>query len=386
MSAQKFVVKKKAKTGGKESKQAQAVKPVIKAEEAAEVKVVIKIPPAKMNICVMGEGVLARVISGCLKSKMRNVFMVSSAEVRRAIRSNGLKIENPKGNIYVDLDVREILDRKVDLVILTSDVDNIKEVIHKNHNFLENTTILATQNSVRTEKIISLALGDKNLISSVATFDAVYAKPNLINYNKEGKWFVGRPFSANDDKVKEICEELSPAFEMVAVDNILSLKWAKMFVNLPNSIPALLGKSLQDTFADLDMSKFAITLLKEGLKTLESSGIKLPSSADFGLDKLLQTIRLPLEEAAKAFSQDMANLGKEPVYGAVLDNIKRNIPSQISSINGEFVHLSRFNSAGANLNAKIVNFVHRVEKTKKFFTIDEIKREFELDKADKILI
>lgn len=386
MSAQKFVVKKKAKTGGKESKQAQAVKPVIKAEEAAEVKVVIKIPPAKMNICVIGEGVLAGLIAGWLKSKMRNVFMVTSIQERKAIRSNGLKIENPKGNIYVDLDVREILDRKVDLVILAVDADNIKEIIHKSQSFLENTTILTAQNSVRAEKIISLALGDKNIISSVATFGAVCTKPNLINYNKEGKWFIGRPFSANDDKVKEIVDELSPAFEMVAVDNILSFKWAKMLVNLPNSIPALLGKSLQDTFADLEMSKFAVILLKEGLKTLESSGIKLPSSADFGLDKLLQTVQLPLEEAAKTFSQDMANLGKEPVYGAALDNIKRNLPSQVSSINGEFVHLSRFNSAGANLNAKIINFVHRVEKTKKFFTIDEIKRDFELDKADKILI
>ncbi|MDD5618306.1 MAG: 2-dehydropantoate 2-reductase N-terminal domain-containing protein, partial [Candidatus Omnitrophica bacterium] len=163
MSAQKFVVKKKAKTGGKESKQAQAVKPVIKAEEAAEVKVVIKIPPAKMNICVIGEGVLAGLIAGWLKSKMRNVFMVTSIQERKAIRSNGLKIENPKGNIYVDLDVREILDRKVDLVILAVDADNIKEIIHKSQSFLENTTILTAQNSVRAEKIISLALGDKNI-------------------------------------------------------------------------------------------------------------------------------------------------------------------------------------------------------------------------------
>ena len=50
------------------------------------------------------------------------------------------------------------------------------------------------------------------------------------------------------------------------------------------------------------------------------------------------------------------------------------------------MHLSSFNSVGANLNAKIDNLIYRVEKTKKFFTTEDIKREFELDKIDQLLI
>ena len=82
----------------------------------------------------------------------------------------------------------------------------------------------------------------------------------------------------------------------------------------------------------------------------------------------------------------MINLGKEPICVLMLENIKKGSPSEVNYINGEFVHLSSFNSVGANLNAKIVNLIYRVEKTKKFFTTEDIKREFELDKIYQLLI
>ncbi len=383
MSAQKFVVKKKAKTGGKDSKQApQAAKPIVQVKEEVKEEIVVRIPPAKLNICVIGAGPTGGTIAAYLKSKLRNVFMVASGEERRAIRSDGLRVESKNGTVYVDLDVREELNQKIDLAILAVDVEHIREAVNRNRNFLEDTLILTTQNSIRAEKIASIILGEKNIISSVVMFDAVCIKANLINYNKEGKWYIGRPFSQNDDKIKQVAEEFSPAFQMVVVDDIICVKWAKLFSNLYNCIPALLGKSLQETFTDLDMAKLAVIILKEGFQAVENAGIKLTNLAEFELDKFRQLTQFPLEEAAQAFSKEINSLGKEPVYGVILENIRRGYPSEISYINGELVQLSKFNSTGANLNAKIVNFIHRVEETKKFFTVDAIKREFELEKAE----
>jgi 2-dehydropantoate 2-reductase len=381
MSAQKFVVKKKAKTGGKDSKQApKEAKPLVKAKEEIKEEVIIRLPPAKLNMCVVGAGAVGCSIAAYLRSKLRNVFMVANLEDKKAIRSEGLRVEGTKGNLFVDLDVRDEINQKVDLVILAVDTGYIKEVINRNRSFLDNAIILTTQNSLSAEKIVSLILGEKNIVSSVLMFESVCAKRNLVNYLKDGKWYIGRPFCANDDKVKEISEELSLAFETVIVDDITCVKWAKLITSLYYCIPALLGKSLQETFADLDMAKLAVIILREGFMALDNSNIKLTNLADFSTDKLRQLTQLPLGEAAQAFSKDMANLGKDPIYGIVLENIKRGCPSEINYINGELVHLSRFSSAGADLNVKIVNFVHRVEKTKKFFSAEDIKREFDIDK------
>jgi len=383
MSAQKFVVKKKAKTGGKESKQAaQAAKPLVKAEEKAKEEVIVRLPPAKFNICVFGAGVVGSIIAASLKSKLRNVIMVASDKERAAIRSDGLRLESKSGNVLVDLDVRKELNQRVDLAILTVDIDSIKEITHKNRSFLQDTLILTTQDSVRAEKIVSLILGENNVISSVVMFGGILLKDNSVNYNKEGKWYIGRPFSPNDEKVKEIAQEFSLAFETVVADDIVSIKWAKLVSNLYSCIPALLGKSFQETFADLDMSKLAVVLLREGFQTTEKAGVKLADLAEFELDRLRQLNNLSLQEAAQSFSIQISNLGKEAVYGTVLENIKRGYPSGIDHINGELVQLSEFNSRCANFNAKITNFVKRVEKTKRLFTMDEIKREFELDRLN----
>lgn len=376
MSAQKFV-KKQAKTGEKKLKpkpiqEKVEAKPEIKEEQ-------VKIPPAKLKICVIGAGAIGGLVAGYLKAKMRNVFLVGRPEQVRVIKSNGLKIEGVRGTVYLALDAKEKLDQKVDLIILAVKTQDVREVLDRNRPFIEDTLLLTTQNGVRADKILSLSFGEKNIISSIVMFGSTCLKPGLITHNFEGDWIIGRPFFANDDKVREVVEEISPAFKAVAAEEIMPMKWTKLFLNLNNCIPALLGKSMQETFANLDMAKLSILLLKEGFHAVDKAGVKLTNLPDFDLKKFRGLTMMPLDEAAEIFSGIMTNLSKEPLYGSILQSIKRDRPSEIEYINGEIVQLSRFNGADASLNAKIVNLVHRVEKTKKFFAFDEVKKEFNLE-------
>ena len=375
MSAQKFI-KKNAKIADRKLK-TKAIQP--KQEVKQEVEEVIKLPPAKLKICVIGPGAIGGLVAVYLRSKMRNVFVVGRPEQVRAIRSHGLKVEGVKGTIYLALDAKERLDQRVDLVILAVKTQDISDVLDKNRPFIEDTPILTTQNGIRADKIVSLSLGEENIISSIVMFGSTYLKPGSITHNFEGDWIIGRPYSKNDEKVKEVVEELSLAFKIVVVDNIMSMKWTKLFINFNNCIPALLGKSIQETFANLDMAKLSILLLKEGFDVVDKAGVKLTNLPDFDLDKFRGLTQMPIEQAAQAFSGIMTNLSKEPLYGSILQSIKRGRPSEIKYINGEITYLSRFNGIEASLNTKIVNLVHRVEKTKKFFSIDEIKKEFSLE-------
>jgi len=83
---------------------------------------------------------------------------------------------------------------------------------------------------------------------------------------------------------------------------------------------------------------------------------------------------MPITEAAKIFSGIMTNLSKEPLYGSILQSIKRGRASEIDYINGEFVSLAKDNNLNAPLNKKLVKMVHGVEETKRFFTKEELLR------------
>ena len=74
------------------------------------------------------------------------------------------------------------------------------------------------------------------------------------------------------------------------------------------------------------------------------------------------------DEAAKIFSGLMTKLSKEPLYGSILQSLKRGRASEIDYINGEFVNLAEKNRLKADLNKKLVEMVHQVEKTKRFFS------------------
>ena len=334
-------------------------------------------PPGKMKICIVGTGAIGGLVAGYLKSKVRNVTAIATNEQLRAIRQDGIHISGVKGDIWLDLDIRSQLEMKFDLVILAVKTQDIQKVVDENRQYLENTLIMTTQNGVQADKILSKSFDQGNIISSIVMFGSTYLKPGYITHNFDGKWIIGKPFTKNDEKLEQIKYELSPAFEVVIVDNIMGMKWTKLFLNLNNCIPALLGLSMQETFSNLEMTKLSIILLKEAFKVVDNEKIKLENLPDFDIAKYRGLVAMPLEEAAKVFSQIMVGLSKEPLYGSILQSIKRNRPSEIDYINGEIARLGQMGLEGAVLNTRMTHLVHQVEKTKKFFTIEELKKMFQ---------
>lgn len=363
MSAQKFI-KKKAKTGEKKLKPTKPVQE--KAKTKPKVKEEVIVAPGKMKICVIGTGATGGLIAAYLKSKRRQITAVGTAEQMRAIRSDGLKVEGAKGTVYVELDIRVKMEEKADLVILAVKTQDTKAAIDNNRDFLGDTTILTIQNGIKADQIVSLALGKENIISSIIMFGSTYLNPGLITYNFEGDWIMGRPFGANDDKVKEIIEELAPAFKITLVENITSMKWLKLIIEATYCIPAILGKTIQEAFADLTMAQLGVLLLKESLAAVEDAGIKPASLPNFDLDKLKQLISLPIKEAAEKFSEAMV---KEP--RANIDYLR-----DMDYISCEITRLATFGRVGSMLNTRAVNLAKGVKKTNKFLNYQEIAQAY----------
>jgi 2-dehydropantoate 2-reductase len=130
---------------------------------------------------------------------------------------------------------------------------------------------------------------------------------------------------------------------------------------------------MQESFSDVDISRISVGIWREGLQVVKRSGVSLVSLPDFPLERVTKLVSLPDDrEAAKIFSGIMTNLSKEPVYGSILQSIKRGRQSEIDYINGEFVSLARKHGLAAPLNQRLVELVHTVEETNRFFTKEEL--------------
>lgn len=373
MSAQKFI-KKKAKTGEKKLKPTRPVEEIVAI--AKEKKEEIIIPPGKMKICVIGLGATGGLIAAYLKSKRRQVTAIGNLEDKRVIRSNGLKVEGGKDSVFVALDVQDEMQHKPDLVILATKTQDINTVIDRNRKFLENTLILSTQNYVKADQAIATNLGKDNIISSIIYFGSTCLKTGLIKHDFEGDWIIGKTFGANDDKIKEIAEEIAPAFKVTIVEDIVSMKWTQLIIQATYCFAAMLGKNISEAFANPDMAKIGALLLRENLAIADDSGIKLADLPNLELSKLRQLIALPDQEAAQQFSMLMNNFAKQPQDAASLNKFNLDYLSDIDYFSGELIRLGRFGRVGAQLNTKAVNLVNRVKKANAFLKYEEVIKVF----------
>lgn len=335
------------------------------------------------SIAIIGAGAIGSLVGGLLTKQGRDVLLVGRADHVESIRRNGLRIRGFNGDETIKVRVATALDKEYDLVIFTTKTMDLEAAYQASHKFMDigNGCILSTQNGVQADTLLSFHFEPKDMYSSIVMFGATYEKPGEVVYNFPGDWILGKPFGMIDARLEDIEGLLKPAFSVVISKNIMGMKWLKLFVNFNNCIPALTGKSMQETFADMDMCRLSVLLLKEGVAMVKSAGIEMASLPSFPVERILGMAEMPTDQAAGILSKTLTGLSREPLYGSILQSIMRGRTSEIDFINGEVVQIARAHLLEVPLNRKIVDMVHQVEETGKFFSLDEIKKQFNLGKG-----
>lgn len=325
-----------------------------------------------MIISVIGAGAIGGLVAGYLKLKGSDVALIGHADAVRAIKQEGLKITGVRGDFTVHLDISQGLTQKADLVILATKTQDIEQALKDNLKFIRDSIILTTQNGIQADNLVAGFVPKENIISSIVMFGSTCLEPGKIVHNFDRSWIMGKVFAKNDDSVVRVAGILNGIFPTIVSEEIMGMKYLKVFVNSNNCIPAILGVSMQEAFSDADICAISIAIWKEGLSVVDKSAITLVSLPDFPLERMMKLASLPTPEAARIFSGIMTGLSKEPVYGSILQSIKRGRASEIDYLNGEFVNLARRQNLSAPLNEKLVEMVHKVEQTGRFFSKEEL--------------
>lgn len=268
-----------------------------------------------MKIVVIGSGAIGSLVAGYLKLKDRDVSLIGRPDAVMAIKNNGLNIKGVRGEFNISIGASERLSDAPDLAILAVKTQDIDESLSANKDLLKDAIVVTTQNGVQAEVIASRYIPKENIVSSIVMFGSTYLEAAKIVHNFEGSWIIAKAFGRNNDLVEKAKDILSESFSMVVSDNIRGMKYLKVFVNANNCIPAILGMSMQEAFRDHSISRISIAIWKEGLSLVGKSGISLTSLPDFPVERITKLTAMPIDEAAKIFSEIMSNLSQEPLYG-----------------------------------------------------------------------
>jgi len=326
-----------------------------------------------MKIAVLGAGAIGSLVAGYLKLKGEDVSLIGRPDSVKAIIEQGLKISGIRGDFRILIDCHEMLVERPELLILATKTQDIDAALSVNRSFIKDSIILTTQNGVQADNIVVKYVPKEKIVSSIVMFGATYLEPAKVVHNFEGSWIIGKMFDVNPDwDDVAISMVLDKAFPAIISENIKGMKFLKIFVNANNCIAAILGISMQEAFSDLEISRISIEIWKEGFEIIDNLEIDLVSLPGFPVENLTKFTSMPAQEAAKIFSGIMIKLSKDPLYGSILQSIMRGRESEIDYINGEFVRLAEDNDLSAPLNKKLVEMVHQVERTEKFFSKEEL--------------
>ncbi len=328
-----------------------------------------------MNIAVIGAGAIGALVAGYLSRAGVDISLVARSRDVAVIKENGLLISGVRGEMTVPVPVSDRLQNGADVIVLAVKTTDIADTLGENAAALGDAPVITVQNGVRAEEIVKGAVPAGRVIGSVVLFGATYLEAGKVVHNFEGDWLMGKAFSANDDDMLAVEKLLAQAFPVRMVGDIKGMKRLKLFLNLNNCLPALTGKSVQETFSNLGICKLSVRLIGEALGVVDRAGMVLSSLPDFPADRLRGLTEMPLEEAGRVFSKTMTNLSQEPLYGSILQSIKRGKLSEIDYFNGEIVRLGLEIGVEAPLNRKMVEMVHRVEGGEGFSRPSEILSE-----------
>lgn len=329
-----------------------------------------------MKIAVIGAGAIGGVIAAYLKKAGEEVVLIGRGPQVDVINTQGLTIEGVVAKETIKVPALTRMDKPYELVIFAVKTQDLEEAFAANSEYLETGLVLTTQNGVQADNILSSHFEADRQLSSIVMFGATYIRPGVITLNFEGDWIIGRPQGPLDPTTHAIAAVLNKSFKMVPSCEIMGQKYLKLFVNFNNCIPALIGKSMQETFSDIDLCRLSIMLLKEGVGIVSQANIKLVSLPDFPKERIYGLVNMPIGEAAGIINKTLTSLSREALYGSILQSIMRGKSSEIDFINGEVVHLANHFKLPTTLNGKIVDMVHEVEETAKFFDVEEVKKRF----------
>ncbi|MEK6681377.1 MAG: 2-dehydropantoate 2-reductase [Nitrospirota bacterium] len=313
-----------------------------------------------MKIAIMGAGAIGCVLGGYLCEAGEDVLLIGRKGNVDAINKNGLQIDGVRGKKNIKIKADTGLSERPDMLFFAVKTQDIPDACKVIAPMINGSIIVTMQNGVKADVLAAENLNRRDIVSSVVMFGATYIEHGKFIHNFEGDFIIGNAFLKNDDAVDKTASVLNKFSKTHISDNIHGVHWTKLLLNLNNCIPAITGKTMQESFADMEQARFGFNLIKEGMAVIDKAGIRLSDLPDLPLIKLRGLLSVPIDEGAVIFSHIMQELSKEPLYGSILQSIKRGKATEIDYLNGEIVELGKRINQPTPYNSRAVEEVYTI--------------------------
>ena len=311
--------------------------------------------PVPVDVLVMGAGTIGCFIGGCLAAEGVRVVFVGRPRVLQTLARRGITLSDLDGmERHVPPDALHLEERgplgiRPSLVLLTV----------KSSATAEAAAALAEALPAGTP-VLSLQNGISNAAVASKVAPTLYVLPGMVPYNvaeiEPGSFHRGTVGRLAARRSRALRPWLA-VFERAGVpvdtyDDMLSVQWGKLLLNLNNPINALSGLPLREQLLDRGYRRCLAALMDEALDALAWANIAPAQLAAVPARRLPFMLRLPTPlfrlVAARMLRID------DKARSSMADDLALGRRTEIDALCGEVVRLAKSNGARAPINEKMV--------------------------------
>ncbi len=289
------------------------------------------------RIVVAGAGAIGCYVGGRLAASGHNVSLLARQRIADALTSNGLTVTDYLAQTDV-VDAPNVSTdpsslQAADLVLVAVKSAATPEIAKSIQRYAPKAQVVSLQNGVSNADLLRRHLPEADVRASVVEFNVVETGPGVFKQATSG----GIIFEdTSSDMAKAYT---APGLTWQASDQIRSVQWGKLLVNLNNALNALSGLTLLEQLQNRAWRKVLAAQMAETLTVLRAAGIKPAQFTAVAPGLVPHVLRLPtpiFRRAAKAM------LTIDPAArSSMQDDLVRGRITEIDVLQGEVQTLGR---------------------------------------------
>ncbi len=295
-----------------------------------------------MKIVIAGAGSIGCYCGALLAYAGHDVTLLGRARILDPIRSGGLTATDFSGmqrNIAAaDLELTQDASRMgcADLVIVTVKTGATAGMAAQIAQFApKSAPVLSWQNGLENVRILHAALPDHDVRAGMVPFNVVPSGPGRFHRATSGEIIV----ESGPGELRRVLS--STDLPVVESDDIDSVQWGKLVINLNNALNALSGLTLKQQLLDRSWRRLMADQMDEALAVLKAAGHPVASTTPLPAWMTLHILRLP----TPLFSRIAARMIRiDPsARTSMAYDVQAGRETEIDSLQGEIIRLGEKN-------------------------------------------
>lgn len=315
-----------------------------------------------MRIIVHGAGAIGCYVGGAWLAAGLDVSFLGRARVKEEVEAHGLNLSDADGwaaaiaPADISFATGQAALRKADVVLLTvKSIGTEAAAKEIGRHLPKGATVISLQNGVTNAETLHRLLPRHRVVQAMVPYNVVHLGP--------GRWHRATfgDLTAADD---EITRTLASAIgdrpgRLKLVDDMESVAWGKLLLNLNNAINALCGLTILEELKQRDYRRVFAAAIVETLDLLDRAGIRPAKIGLVGPRLLPHVIGSPDFIFRNLFLkiQKIDPQGR----GSMAADFAAGRPTEVDYLNGEVVRLAERLGRAAPVNAAIAALVKQHE-------------------------